>query len=194
MDWRFLGLVFGAYLIGAIPSGVLVSRLGGKADPRLSGSGNIGATNVMRVSGRLTGALTLALDVTKGAGPTLVAALLLAPWQTALVGVAAFVGHIFPVYLRFRGGKGVATALGVWLIWSPASFVAVAAIIVFLAWRTGQMSVGSLAGCGSAPLWLLINHCPPAMLWAAIVMSGLIAWRHKDNIVRLRGGAENRFK
>ncbi|ADK84447.1 protein of unknown function DUF205 [Desulfarculus baarsii DSM 2075] len=194
MDWRFLGLVFGAYLIGAIPSGVLVSRLGGKSDPRLGGSGNIGATNVLRVSGRLAGALTLALDLAKGAGPTLAAALLLAPWQTALVGVAAFAGHIFPVYLHFRGGKGVATALGVWLIWSPASFLAVAAIIVFLAWRTGQMSVGSLAGCGSAPLWLLIDHCPAAMLWAAVVMSGLIVWRHKDNIVRLRSGMENKLK
>lgn len=194
MDWNFLGLVFAAYLIGAIPCGLVVSRLGGKNDPRHGGSGNIGATNVLRTAGKLAGATTLVLDVAKGAAPTLVAVLNFDPWQATAVGLAAFLGHIFPVYLHFRGGKGVATALGVWMIWSPATFLAVVAIVLLLAWRTGQVSVGSLAGCGSAPLWLLINHAHPSMISAAILMSGLIIWRHKDNIGRLRQGNENKLR
>lgn len=194
MDFVFAVLVFGGYLLGSMPCGVIVMRLTGQGDPRQGGSGNIGATNVMRLAGKPAGVATLILDIAKGGIPTLIAVLLLPPWQAATVGLAAFLGHIFPVYLRFRGGKGVATALGVWMFLSPPTFLGVTGLIVFLAWRTGHMSVGSLAGCSSAPLWMIISREPWQYIAVAIVMSAIILFRHRENITRLIQGEENTIK
>lgn len=194
MDFVFAVLVFGGYLLGSLPCGVLVMRATDLGDPRQGGSGNIGATNVMRLAGKPAGVATLVLDVAKGGVPTLLGMLFLLPWQAAVVGLAAFLGHLFPVYLRFKGGKGVATALGVWMILSPPAFLGVAALIVFLAWRTGHMSMGSLAGCGSAPLWMIISREPWQYIAVTIVMSALIVYRHRENITRLMQGTESKLK
>ena len=194
MDFIFGVLVFGGYLLGALPFGILIMRLKGLGDPRQGGSGNIGATNVMRMAGKTAGIATLVLDIAKGAVPTLLGVIFLVPWQAAMVGLASFLGHIFPVFLRFKGGKGVATALGVWMILSPPAFLGVVALILFLAWRTGHMSAGSLAGCGSAPLWMIINREPWQVITVSIVMSAIIVFRHRENITRLIQGRENTIR
>ncbi|MFH2125460.1 MAG: glycerol-3-phosphate acyltransferase, partial [Pseudomonadota bacterium] len=108
-----LALIIAGYLLGAVPFGLLVSRALGGPDPRQGGSGNIGATNVARQAGRAAGVLTLLLDIGKGLGPAVLTDYWLTPWWAGAVGLAAFVGHCWPVYLSFRGGKGVATFLGV---------------------------------------------------------------------------------
>ena len=113
MLWVGPALVIAGYLLGAVPFGLLVSRAMGGPDPRQGGSGNIGATNVARQLGKTAGVLTLLLDIAKGLSPALLADHWLTPWWAGAVGLAAFIGHCWPVYLRFRGGKGVATFLGV---------------------------------------------------------------------------------
>ena len=120
----------------------------------------------MRMAGKTAGIATLVLDVAKGAVPTLLGVIFLVPWQAAMVGLASFLGHIFPVFLRFKGGKGVATALGVWMILSPPAFLGVVALILFLAWRTGHMSAGiigrmrfSAAVDDNQPRTMAGNHC-----------------------------------
>ena len=185
-------LVIGAYLIGSVPFGLWVSRLLGGKDPRTGGSRNIGATNVARVSGTAAGVATLLLDVGKGALPTFLACQWLSPWQTGAVGLAAFLGHVFPVYLRFKGGKGVAVAVGVYLALMPLACAGM--LIVFLVGTklSGHVSVGSLAGSLSAPLWMYLAGGHLSWVAVCLVMAWFIMWRHKENIIRLREGREHR--
>lgn len=201
--------ILASYLVGAIPFGLLLGRLVG-ADVRLAGSGNIGATNVGRVLGKKMGILTLVCDVGKGFLPVWGAAMLLpettaAPTAIAstlavkelvvvLCGLATVLGHMFPVYLAFKGGKGVATALGVFLALSPWSILISLMIFVAAVALSGYVSAGSLAASAFIPLWLWIFGASPL----ALVVSGLIAiliWlKHSSNIGRLLRGEEKSWK
>jgi acyl phosphate:glycerol-3-phosphate acyltransferase len=186
-------LILFAYLLGSLPVGVLLARLKG-ADPRKVGSGNIGATNVMRAAGKVTGALTLVGDIVKGLLPVAVASYVGEPRSVlALVGLASFLGHLFPVFLKFRGGKGVATALGVYIGLDPFAVViaAIVFVLVLLKWRF--VSLGSLAGVGAMPLLLYLLNAPNEYTCLALVIGVLIFVKHKDNIRRLLAGTESRL-
>jgi glycerol-3-phosphate acyltransferase PlsY len=201
--------ILASYLVGAIPFGLLLGRLVG-ADVRLAGSGNIGATNVGRVLGKKMGVLTLICDVAKGFLPVWGAALLL-PETTAataatastiaakdlivvLCGLATVIGHMFPLYLKFKGGKGVATALGVFLALSPWSILI--SLIIFMAAVavSGYVSVGSLAASALIPLWLWVFGASSQVLVVAVVIVVLIWLKHSSNIGRLLRGEEKGWK
>jgi len=186
-------LIVFAYLLGSVPVGVLLARMKG-ADPRKVGSGNIGATNVMRAAGKVTGALTLVGDILKGLLPVVVAFALGEPAiVVAAVGLAAFLGHLFPLFLGFKGGKGVATALGVYLALDPfAVFITVIVfVLVLLKWRF--VSLGSLVGVAAMPLLLYLLSAPDYYVYLALIIGALIFIKHKDNIRRLLAGTENKI-
>ncbi len=190
-------LVTAAYLLGAIPFGLLITRwLTGK-DPREFGSGNIGATNASRTGGKKVGLLTLAADIIKGAIPVAIAVQLSDgrggnEWLIAATAIAAFLGHIFPVYLGFRGGKGVATMFGVLLPWQP--LVGLIALAVWLAaiglWR--YVALASILAGLSLPLaaWWLGASTPA--ICASILFCILMGLRHQSNVQRLLAGTEGR--
>lgn len=181
-----------AYLLGSLSFAILLSRLAGGPDPRASGSGNPGATNMLRVAGKKLAVMTLIGDLLKGLLPILIAKLLgLNLHQQAWVGLAAVIGHLYPLYFRFRGGKGVATAAGMLLgLYPPAALLALAAwALVFLLTRTS-----SLASLIATPLTLpLLAWQQPAALLPACVLTGLIVWRHRSNLRDLFAGRERRF-
>ena len=195
-----LALAAASYLIGSVPFGLLVARALAGVDVRRVGSGNIGATNVGRAAGPAAGIATLVLDAAKGALPALAAGALLEPagpggaaWPAA-AGVAAFLGHLFPPWLRFRGGKGAATALGVTLALSP--WVALAAVLVFslALGATRIVSVGSLAGAATCAGGMLLAHgARSPATWAAAFMATAMVVRHRANIARLLRGEERRL-
>ena len=190
-------LVAGAYLLGSVPFGLLLSRTIAGVDVRDVGSGNIGAANVARAAGRWVGILTLVLDAAKAAIPILIARSVLGmdralPWVTA-VALAAFAGHLFPVWLKFRGGKGVATALGVFLVLTPwmALVGLVAFAIGFAATRIS--AVGSLAGtlvCAGGVFFTYGAKSP--ITWGVCAVAVAIVVRHRSNIIRLLQGSENK--
>ena len=183
-----------AYLLGSIPFAFLLARRWTAVDLRLVGSGNLGAANVVRTSGMRAGVIVALADVTKGAASVLLAARLeggtLAP---ALAGCAAIVGHIYPVWLRFRGGKGVATACGVFAVLTPAALVPALGVFVAGAWVTRYISVGSvLASLTLAPLAYAFGS-PAPVVAAATGASALIVFRHRSNLARVRLGTERRI-
>lgn len=184
-----------AYLIGAIPSGVVLTRLAGSEDIRKAGSGNIGATNVYRVAGRKLGLLTLIGDVLKGVLPVLAAQWLhFSDGQVGLIAAAAFTGHCFPVYLGFKGGKGVATALGIFLVISPLAALGAAAVFGLLVWKWRYISLGSICAAAAMPvLVFFINRSLP-LVASTLFISAVVIYRHQQNISRLLAGSENRFK
>ena len=181
-----------AYLLGSLSFAILLSRLAGGPDPRASGSGNPGATNMLRVAGKKLAVMTLIGDLFKGLLPILIAKLLgLSLHQQAWIGLAAVVGHLYPLYFRFRGGKGVATAAGMLLgLYPPAALLALAAwALVFLLTRTS-----SLASLIATPLTLpLLAWQQPEALLPACVLTGLIVWRHRGNLRDLFAGRERHF-
>ena len=186
-------LIIIAYLIGSIPTGVVVARLFQRADPRELGSGNIGATNVLRTLGKKAGAITFAGDVLKGVIPTVLALLFLKSqaW-VCVVAFTAFTGHLYPVFLGFKGGKGVATAVGLYLALSPLSILLGGIVFggVLIVWRYVSLSSMSAAASMPAFLWMLNPSSVYPLLGVAIGI--LIIIRHKENIERLRKGEENR--
>ena len=188
-------LLLASYLIGAIPSGVILTRLFGGADLRKSGSGNIGATNVYRVAGRKLGVLTLIGDCLKGVLPVLLASSVfaLAEPQIALVALAAFLGHCYPVYLGFKGGKGVATALGIFLVLSPLSILCVLGIFIAVLYLWRFISLASITAAASVPFLVLFFERSTPLVVATLIIAGIVIWRHRENIGRLRSGTENRF-
>jgi acyl phosphate:glycerol-3-phosphate acyltransferase len=191
---REVTLILAAYLLGAVPCGLLVARLTGAGDLRRVGSGNIGATNVLRVAGKGAAALTLVGDLGKGA-----AAVLLARWWNApggliaLVGVAAVIGHVFPVFLGFRGGKGVATTLGVALAALPSLGLALLGIWLVVAGVWRYSSLAALSAAAAMPLLAWILDGRPALVGMAGALVLLIFWRHRDNISRLLRGSESKI-
>jgi glycerol-3-phosphate acyltransferase PlsY len=191
----FLLLLLLIYLVAAIPTGVVVTRLLGLEDVRTRGSGNIGATNVYRVAGKLPGILTLLGDILKGFLPLLAIKFWLAPTplQLGLAGVVAIIGHCYPVYLRFKGGKGVATALGIFLVLDPLAVLGGGAVFLLAVALTRYISLGSVLAAIAVPLLTLLRDEPlPAVLCAAAIGT-LIVWRHRENLRRLCSGTESRF-
>lgn len=184
-----------AYLFGAIPTGLILTRWFGKEDIRKAGSGNIGATNVYRVAGRKLGIVTLIGDCLKGVIPVVIAqqAFDLTGTALALVALAAFVGHCYPIYLGFKGGKGVATALGIFLVFSPLAVLTVLIVFVLFLWRWRFISLASIAAATAiAPAIYLTTGSWPIFL-VTLAIAAIVIWRHKDNIKRLLSGTENRF-
>ena len=191
-----LAAPMGAFLCGSVPYGVIVARARGVAIQEV-GSGNIGAANVARSVGKRLGALVLVLDAAKGAAPVALAAWLsghaLAPaWLASVCGLAAIVGHCFSPWLRFRGGKGVATTLGVFLALDPLVVGIAALVFAAIALPTRIVSLASLAAAVALPIAVFLHHRPASELALSITALALILVLHRDNLRRLRAGRENR--
>jgi acyl phosphate:glycerol-3-phosphate acyltransferase len=187
-------LIFLAYILGSIPTGVVLTKVFGNVDPRTQGSKNIGATNVFRTAGKKLGIFTLLGDILKGLIPVVIAQNFLeSHFWIGAVALVAFVGHLYPIFLKFKGGKGVATGLGVFLALSPIStFLAllVFAAVVYL-WR--YISLGSLI----ATAFLVVDFAwrTPHKIYIpfAFIVAALIFYRHRENMERLLTGKENKF-
>lgn len=184
------------YLIAAIPTGIVLAKVMGYEDVRDKGSGNIGATNVYRVAGKLPGILTLIGDILKGLLPLLAIKLWLEPsaLQLGAASLVAIVGHCYPVYLKFKGGKGVATALGIFLALCPGAVLVAAAIFIVTVAISRFISLGSVLAALSAPVLMLMFGQPQAIFIGSLCISLLIVWRHRSNIRRILDGTETRFK
>jgi len=186
--------VVGGYLLGSIPFGMIATRLGGAGDIRQVGSGNIGATNVLRTGRKDLALITLVGDMAKGA-----AAVLIARYVThnaaveALAGGAAFLGHLFPVWLKFRGGKGVATFFGVLLAaaWPVGLLAGATWLLMAAVFR--MSSLAALTAAVLAPVFAVVTHQPQPMVWLTVFMGVLIYIRHRENIGRLLKGQEPRI-
>jgi len=189
-------LLLAAYLIGAIPTGVILTKLVGGEDIRRAGSGNIGATNVYRVAGRKLGLITLLGDCLKGVLPLVIAlyGLHLDETGVALTALAAFIGHCYPVYLGFKGGKGVATALGIFLVLSPLSVLCVLGVFAFVLWKWRYISLASISAAAIMPLLIFLFEQSATLGGATFLIAALVIWKHRANIERLRSGTENKFK
>lgn len=204
-----------AYLLGSIPFGYLIVRATRGADIRETGSGGTGATNVSRRAGKLAGILTLILDALKGALAVWAAKLLFALplvgsaafqepvnyWWVTAAAVAVIVGHMFPVWLRFRGGKGVATGVGVFLVLAPIAVAFAAILFVLIVWKTRYVSLGSMVAATAIPVFVLVQNAfirpvsPLApVISASTISAALIVVAHRENIGRLIEGRESKFK
>lgn len=187
-------LILFGYLLGSVPTGYLLGRLAG-VDVRKSGSGNVGATNVARVVGRRQGVLTLIADAAKGLVSVVLAMQLGASLgATVLVGTAAFVGHLYPIFLKFRGGKGVATALGIFIALAPVATLVLVMVFALTALTSRIVSLGSIVTAVVAPLILWLFHYPPLVVGMAAFIGAAITFRHRSNIQRLINGSEPRFR
>lgn len=192
----FLILIL-CYLIGSIPFGYLLVKLKTGDDVRAEGSGNIGATNVLRTQGRALGVATLILDALKG----LAAVWLMSrftegaiPWVSAAA-VAVMLGHVYPVFLKFQGGKAVATFIGAFAYLAPWPLLGVLIVFVIVVWATRHISLGSVLAAVSFPfgVWLIMHPSAPVLL-ASLIAAVLIVYKHKANIERLRAGTESVFR
>ena len=206
-----------AYLLGSIPFGYLIVRAKKGDDIRQTGSGGTGATNVSRRAGKVAGVLTLLFDALKGAAAVLIARWILNvpaegvhsvanlqsldAWFVAAAALAVMMGHIFPVWLKFRGGKGVATGVGVFLVLMPAVVGMAAFIFVAIVWLTRYVSLGSIVAALSIPvlLWLKFNFADPdgnsaPLMTVAVVGALLIVFAHRENVGRLVLGRESKFQ
>jgi glycerol-3-phosphate acyltransferase PlsY len=215
---RSVSVIVIAYLLGSIPFGYLIVRATQGADVRETGSGGTGATNVSRRAGKAAGVLTLALDALKGAAAVAIAKVVLglpvfgesalsgaslenAYWWVAAAAIAVILGHIFPVWLRFRGGKGVATGVGVFLMLTPLAVAFAGVIFVLVVWRSRYVSLGSMLAAVAIPWFVLmqsvfvqpVGYLAPIMT-TVMVGAMLIVLAHRENIGRLKSGTENRFR
>jgi glycerol-3-phosphate acyltransferase PlsY len=194
MGWPYLlAVLLAGYLLGSIPFGLILTRLAGLGDIRRIGSGNIGATNVLRTGNKPLAAATLILDGAKGAVAVLLAQHLYGPDAAVIAGAGAFLGHLFPVWLKFRGGKGVATTIGVFLaIAWPVGLIACAVwLLVALLFR--YSSLAALIAVAAAPVaaWFLANHQTAGL---ALFLAVVVWLRHHENIGRLLRGQESRIR
>ncbi len=188
-------LTLGAYLVGSVPTGLLLARAIGGVDIRTAGSGNIGATNVYRTLGRTVGVLTLVGDCLKGLLPVVFAQKMGLPVEwVAVIGAAAFLGHVYTIFLGFKGGKGVATALGVFLAIAPLAVLCALAvfIIVILKWR--YVSLASISAAAAMPVFIILLGKHPSVIAMTLMIAALVIYKHRDNIDRLRNGTESKFK
>lgn len=195
-----LAIPIAAYFLGSIPFGLLLTKALGRGDVRKVGSGNIGATNVARAAGLPAGLFTLVLDVAKGAGAVLLAEKLSndsATWMM-IAAFAALLGHCFPVWLKFKGGKGVATVAGIFLVLSPLACLAaiILFILVVLFWQ--YVSLGSVSAAAAMPLLIYLlwapRHAPPPVVTiGTLAVSLLVIYKHAGNLRRLVEGAEPKF-
>jgi glycerol-3-phosphate acyltransferase PlsY len=184
------------YLLGSVPTGLLLAKLFSKVDPRKSGSKNIGATNIFRTAGKTLGILTLIGDLLKGAIPVWIAI----QWGEsylwiAISGLSPFLGHVFPIFLGFKGGKGVATALGIYLVISPISVMIEFLIFAGIVWRWRFISLGSIICATTIPILIaFFRSDSQAYFILSVIMAALILYRHQSNISRLLQGTENKWK
>lgn len=186
--------VIGAYLVGSISFGIIMSQLFGLPDPRTVGSGNPGATNVLRSGKKAAAALTLIGDTGKGwLAVWLAFHYGMEPWLICLIALAVFIGHLYPIYYGFKGGKGVATALGILLAFSPwVGLLALATwIITFAIWR--YSSLAALVAAGLAPIYVIIFLDYKGFMVTSVLLSLLLFWRHRGNIRKLAQGNEAGF-
>lgn len=198
-----LAVLFG-YLIGSIPFGYLIVRMRYGADIRESGSGGTGATNVSRRAGKIAGLLTLLLDAAKGVAAVLLARLLVSEgssaWVISISAVAALLGHIFPVWLKFRGGKGVATGLGMMAVLAPFPTIIAALAFGVTVLLTRYVSLGSMVAAAILPIVVLVfsairvTAIDSSIFIAALLGAVLIVWAHRQNVARLLAGTESKFR
>jgi glycerol-3-phosphate acyltransferase PlsY len=194
MEYLIIGF---AYLIGSIPFGLVFGKCIG-VDVRGAGSGNIGATNVNRLLGKKMGVMTLAADALKAVLPMLLTCWILAGHSdlevwVVMAGGAAFVGHLYPVYLKFKGGKGVATALGIFLFLKPVAVLLVALVFVLIVYLWGYVSLGSIIAAAALPLVVWLLDGPQIQVFLAIFIGSLIWLKHWGNIIRLINHEENKL-
>ena len=195
MNWAAALLVVAGYLLGSLSFALLLVRWRTGADIRKEGSGNAGATNVLRAHGKALGLAVALLDVAKGAAAVLLVRLVTADSRyAAAAGFAAILGHVFPLYSGFRGGKGVATAVGAFLVLAPVGTLACLAIFLLVVAATRYVSLGSiLAMTLLAPAAGLLSHAPRAVLIAAAGTALLVVFKHLENLKRLARGEERKF-
>jgi glycerol-3-phosphate acyltransferase PlsY len=187
-------IVIVAYLIGSIPFGYLIVRKKMGADIRQTGSGGTGATNVSRRAGKAAGVLTLILDAAKGCAAVLIAKALTGDdWVIAAAAIAALVGHNFPVGEGFRGGKGVATGVGIFLVVAPIALLCAGVIFVAIVALTRYVSLGSIIAAMLIPVFVWLQSDLRPLMTAAIVGAALIVFAHRGNIQRLASGTESRI-
>ncbi len=182
--WAVLG-----YLLGSVPYGMIVARVMGLGNLRQIGSGNIGATNVLRTGNKAAAALTLLFDAAKGAVAVLLAHLLAGEDAAQIAALTAFIGHCYPVWLGFKGGKGVATFLGLWLAlaWPVGLALCLTWLIAAAIWRISSM--GALVAAASSTMWaVFLGHGETLFLGAVLTL--LVFWRHRANVARLKAGTE----
>ena len=186
-------LILFAYLMGSIPTGVVLARFYGIKDITKEGSGNIGATNVGRVAGKKAGIITLVGDALKGAVPILAVMAISGrvEWLISAAALTAFLGHIYPVFNNFKGGKGVATALGIFLTISPLSALAAALVFILLVALYRYVSLGSIVTAGLMPVFVGIFSGSTFYIILSALIGGIVIYRHKANILRLLEGEEN---
>jgi len=191
------------YLLGSIPTGLLLTRLFSGTDPRKAGSKNIGATNVFRTSGRTLGILTLIGDVLKGLIPVWIGLRwgvvdqwgLTADQWIAIAGLSPFLGHVFPIFLGFKGGKGVATAVGVYLSISPIAVLIELFLFIGILWKWRYISLGSITCATTIPILIAyFRSDSQAYFIMSVIIAALILYRHQSNIARLLQGTENKWK
>jgi len=182
-----------AYALGSVPFALILARRAG-ADLRRVGSGNLGATNVVRATGMKVGVLVALLDIAKGAGSVALAGRLTDnPAGPALAGIAAIVGHVYPAWLRFRGGTGVATACGVFSVLTPLALPPALAIFVASVWATKYISLGSVLATLALPPLAYATGSPASVVFAACAAAVLVIFRHRSNLARVKAGTERRL-
>lgn len=190
-----IAIIFGlaAYLIGSISCAIILSKVFGLTDPRQVGSGNPGATNVLRSGNKTAAALTLVGDMLKGLIPVLIARYITDDNVIlAITALGAFLGHLYPIYYRFKGGKGVATLFGIFLALNPTIFIIMATVWLSMAKVFKMSSLASLSAGGSALLMSFFQPSVP-ILGATFAITALLFWKHKANIDRLRSGTESKI-
>jgi glycerol-3-phosphate acyltransferase PlsY len=190
----FIVLFVLAYLAGSIPFGVVVGKVFYGVDVREHGSGNVGTTNVFRVLGKKAGAVVMVLDILKGYIPAAIAAALFTPWAAIFIAAAPVVGHIYSIFLKGRGGKGIATGAGVVLALVPLAFIIIFATWIALILLTRYVSVASLVAAVLVPVLTIAFDEPLPYQIAGVLVAILVWWAHRGNIQRLLGGEEHRVK
>ena len=184
------------YLLGSVPTGVLLTKCFSKVDPRKMGSKNIGATNIFRTAGKALGILTLVGDVLKGMIPIGIAIQLgVSDLWIAIAGLSAFLGHIFPIFLGFKGGKGVATALGLYVMISPTAVLIEFLLFAVIVWKWRYISLGSICCATTIPILIaFFRSDSQAYFILSVIIAALILYRHQSNISRLLEGTESKWK
>ena len=184
-----------SYLLGATPTSYIAGKLGRGIDLREHGSKNLGATNVYRILGWKYAIPVALVDIAKGAGPVLLARSSSSGWLPVVVGGAAVLGHMFSPYVSFKGGKGVATAAGMFLALAPIAVLLAIPVWVVCLWLTGYVSLSSIIAVLTVPVWVaVLQPNSPYVFWASVALVALIIFAHRRNIGRLLAGTENRFR
>jgi len=185
--------IIASYLIGSIPFGLIIGKLWANLDVREYGSGNIGTSNVLRTVGPAAAIIVFALDVAKGAVAVYLGTLAGGEFVRIMAGVAAIAGHNWPIYLKFKGGKGIATSLGAVISLTPVIALILLGLWIAIVGITRYISLGSLAAAVLFPIFLIISHAPLTYVLAGVLISAFAIYRHRSNIQRLLAGTEHKI-